>query len=503
MKDEWRPLAEALAEGVEPGEFYDIADDFGLRAGFGYGYAGVLESDSYEAEIENLITRAEAVSKMPLLLDIIREFRSDLDLNPPPPPRPTFREMLPVSPRVALGIGAAVLVLLLFVAVIIINNSTNSRNDNRTIVAVAPTRDLPTFAATVPPTYVPTPTQPPPQIVAKSAKTSLTLPGAYIANGSAWSPQGKVLATAARGGGAQLWRPDGTAIAALKSAGQVTALAWTADGSLLATVDGTGALNAWRSDGTAAWAYKGSDVLTDVAWSPDGKTVALGTTTGTIQLVQAGDKPKALAALKGHTAAISSLAWSPDGTLIASGSSDKTVRLWAVKDALSLKEIAPSHTLTEHRSRVTDVLWSPDGRALATLADSMTVEMYDAAGAHTGTLTQIASPHLRWLDAQRLIWVDVQGATLNVWDASAKAIADTWPGAVIPIKDVAWSPDGRLVALYTGSQITICTADKTMSVRDNLPVGGGGVALMLWSADGSALAVRSAGSGFDLWRVVG
>ena len=76
------------------------------------------------------------------------------------------------------------------------------------------------------------------------------------------------------------------------------------------------------------------------------------------------------------------VAFSPDGRLLATASSDKTARLWDPATGEHLR------TLTGHTDWVRGVAFSPDGRLLATASDDNTARLWDpATGEHLRTLT--------------------------------------------------------------------------------------------------------------------
>ena len=161
----------------------------------------------------------------------------------------------------------------------------------------------------------------------------------------AFSPDGRLLATAGQDGTARLWDP--------------------ATGDCLRTL--TGHTN-WIKGVAFSTNY-----VNGVAFSPDGRLLATAGQDGTVRLWDpaTGD---CLRTLTGHkTDAVYDVAFSPDGRLLATVSSDKTARLWdpATGDCL--------RTLTGHFRRLSNVAFSPDGRLLATVSDDRTARLWDPA----------------------------------------------------------------------------------------------------------------------------
>jgi WD40 repeat protein len=315
--------------------------------------------------------------------------------------------------------------------------------------------------------------------------------GSSAFTGVAWSPNGGRLAAYANFGRAvQIWNASGVEQRQLSRAGAYigNALAFTPDGHGLITpaADDSAAgdklaLTIWDLNrGTIArdvagpfpsqnWRYNRAVAF---ALSPDGATLALisspllgqpvtlyATKNWTIERsIPIGDGPK-------HPDGAQAVAFSPDGRTLGIGLLGGTVLLVDLSQpeaAARVIEIYPAEDL----AGVQALAFSPDGTMLATGATKPSVARGDAMpglevrrvadgsllAKHDGALAPIRQ--VTWCPDGRLV-VAAGDDTMRIWSPASPDhdLASVRLGG--PVMSTAIAPDGRALAAAGGSELTI------------------------------------------------
>ncbi|MBI3466717.1 MAG: protein kinase [Planctomycetes bacterium] len=300
--------------------------------------------------------------------------------------------------------------------------------------------------------------KPPPDLPAKQPPRS-PKPGVEMikdhtnkVRAAAFSPDGKVLATAGDDKSIRLWEvATGKRKERIPHTAAVHGLAFSPDGKMLASGGADKAVTLWDVvTGEKKKTFPVARTIVWIAFAPDGRTLATVGDKQQVPVLWDAATGKEGASLQGHMDYVNAAAFSPDSKTVATVSDDRTVQLW---DAATGKTKA---TLNAHDRTVYCLAFSPDGQRLATGSGDKTVVIWDVG---TGKVIkpvledQGSVVFVGWTPDGRIVSKTYRDG-VSLWNPAVNkpvVIRKEFDAPLVSIgklyhADIALTPDGRILA---------------------------------------------------------
>lgn len=268
-----------------------------------------------------------------------------------------------------------------------------------------------------------------------------------------FSSDGALLVSGSNDGAVRLWQvSDGRLLRTFRghirdyeSRDLASSISLSADGSLLATTNIYDTVWVWNtSDGSLVQKFDGNSV----AFSPNGKILAMGVRDDSyqnpfVQLWQVSNW-SLLNTLNEQKGEVTIMRFSPDGDLLITNDTWGMARLWNVTDGILIKTFH-----VDDRDRFLSVAFSADGRKLASISREGRIQVRgindeNPIGSIFGFMNMA---HRVVFSPDNMLVASGDDWSIQIWRRSDGALLRNI--AVGEVRDLAFSPDGKLLASGT------------------------------------------------------
>lgn len=273
-------------------------------------------------------------------------------------------------------------------------------------------------------------------------------------NGVAWSPDGEYLAAFSY---SAIWLVEvqtKKAVPLNVLNNSIFRVIFSRDGSRLAAAGGNGQVRIWEvpTGNVLSTMYFPAERIWGLAFSADGRWLAAASDDHAVHVRNVADA-RALMTLRGHAGVVNGAAFSPNGGQIASGGSDGTIRFWDITAPQEGPRLsAPPGPLIRR------AVFSGDSQRLTAVAPRLvTWELTTGrtlfARAFKITRTENVDPlkveplaPALSRDGRYFALAGTLGGDVSVFEALTGKEVFAQPGDKFATSDLAFSPDGRLLA---------------------------------------------------------
>lgn len=274
--------------------------------------------------------------------------------------------------------------------------------------------------------------------------------------------------------------------------GSISNLAFSPDGKLLASASSNRDAQIWTNKGQSVSVLSGhTNWVESVAWSPDGQFVVTGSSdlTARVWSVNSG---RSVAVLRGHKGGVPVAKFSAEGARIITGSADGTVRMWDLTGAI------PEMVTRGTRRSVQQVQFLDDGEHAILAGDDGITQIWDLKSDRIvkelpGDIFSV-SPDGKVL-ATAGAKMDIQ-----LWALPDGVFRKKFNGHDDFVSDLAFSPDGNFLVSASEDKTAVVHALAQPTSNKKVLQHNDGLSGVVFSPNGQYLVSSDYGNMAHLWR---